>query len=148
MVNLMKSSLLDEARQILTAINLLIKNEAERYEVALNRLASPSPEICQFCRYRPGCFPYWEKIEVEQEAKWPHDAKGILKEKKILGNGLMLIKLTDLQKSNTITVRGLQPDRHPALNYSSNDVLIFSTINDKIPDSYREGLFTTIYAVS
>ena len=72
----------------------------------------------------------------------------ILKEKKILGNGLMLIKLTDLQKSNTITVRGLHPDRHPALNYSSNDVLIFSMINDKVPGSYRDGLFTTIYAVS
>lgn len=142
------ASLLDEARQILTAINLLIKNEAERYEVALNRLASPSPEICQFCRYRPCCFPYWEKREVEQEAKWPHDAKGIFKEKKILGNGLMLIKLTDLQKSNTITVRGLHPDRHPALNHSSSDVLIFSIINDKVPGSYREGLFTTIYAVS
>ena len=50
------------------------------------------------------------------------------------------------QKSNIIAVRGLHPDRHPALNKTLDEVSVFSTIPGKVPGSYREGHLTTFYA--
>jgi len=142
------SSLLDEARELIYRINSVISSKTENYVIVLRHLASPSPEVCRFCLYRPCCPAYWEKREAEPEGEWSHDAKGKLKEIKKLGNGLMLIKLIpDLQKSNIITVRGLHPDRHPALNNKTPDeVSVFSMIHGKVPGSYGEGHLTTIYA--
>ena len=141
------SRLLDEARELINRINSVISIKTENYGTVLGHLASPSPEVCRFCLYRPCCPAYWEKREAELEREWPHDAKGKLKEIKKLGNGLMLIKLIpDLQKSNIITVRGLHPDRHPALNKTPDEVSVFSMIHGKVPGSYGEGHLTTIYA--
>jgi hypothetical protein len=141
------SSLLDEARELISRINSVISSKTENYVIVLRHLASPSPEVCRFCLYRPCCLAYWEKREAEPEGGWSHDAKGKLKEIKILGNGLMLIKLIpESQKSNIITVRGLHPDRHPALNKNPDDVSVFSMIPGKVPGSYGEGHLTTIYA--
>ena len=140
------SGLLDEARELINRINSVISSERESYAIVLRHLASPSPEVCRFCLYRPCCPAYWEKRETEPEGEWPYDAKGKLKEIKKLGNGLMLIKLIpDLQKSNIITVRGLHPDRHPALNKTPDEVSVFSMIPGKVPGSYGEGHLTTIY---
>ncbi|RZN33522.1 MAG: PD-(D/E)XK nuclease family protein [Methanophagales archaeon ANME-1-THS] len=139
--------LLDEARQLLNDINFVITNKAKNYESALSNLASPNPGVCQFCLYRPCCPSYWEKRGTEPERDWPHDAKGKLKEIKKLRNGFMLIKLiSDPQNSNIITVRGLHPDRHPALNKTLDEVLVFSMIPGKVTNNYGEGKLTTIYA--
>jgi len=32
-----------------------------------NTLASPSPEVCRFCRYRPSCASYWEERQKTPE---------------------------------------------------------------------------------
>ena len=142
------SGLLDEARQLLTEINFAITDDSTSYDIVSRHLASPSPGICQFCLYRPCCPAYWKEREAEPEVEWPNDVKGILKEKKILRNGLMLIKLTpDAQKSLTITVNGLHPDRHPALapGNTSDNMVVISMGPYRVPGNYREGLLTTIY---
>ncbi|MBC2698910.1 MAG: hypothetical protein HF976_09540 [ANME-2 cluster archaeon] len=142
------SDLLIEAGHILKKINSIITNTTESYELMLNRLASPSPQRCRFCSYRPGCLPYWEQREVEQEIDWPYDVKGIVVDKKRLGNGLILITIIPDGQSNTIKVRGLHPKRHPVLNNSYDKVFIYSLIADNISGNYEEGLFTTIYSMS
>ena len=142
------SSLLGEACQILAEINSIIMNNAESYDMMLKRLASPSPQICRFCSYRPGCLPYWEQREVEQEIDWPYDVKGIVVDKKRLGNGLILITIMPDGQSNVVKVRGLHPNRHPVLNNSYDKVSIYSMIADNVSDNYKEGLFTTIYSMS
>ena len=142
------SDLLIEAGQILEESNSIIMNTTESYEMTLNLLASPSPQICKFCSYRPGCLPYWGQREVEQEIDWPYDVKGIVVDKKRLGNGLILITIMPDGQSNSIKVRGLHPNRHPVLDNSYDKVSIFSMIADNIPNNYKEGLFTTIYSMS
>lgn len=62
---------------------------------------------------------------------------------KITGDGSFI---PNSQKSNIITVRGLHPDRHPALNKTPDEVSVFSMIHGKVPGSYGEGHLTTIYA--
>lgn len=135
--------LLKEAVKLLDEINSLISN-AERITAVLRRLASPSPDICRFCLYRPCCPSYWEKRGSDQREDWPHDARGKLKEIKTLKNGLILIKV--ISDTETIRVRGLHPDRHIALKTNQDEVSVFSMIPDKVAGSYREGHFTTIYA--
>ena len=142
------SDMLVEAGQILKEINSTIMNKAESYEMMLNLLASPSPQICRFCSYRPGCIPYWKQREVKQEIDWPYDVKGIVVDKKRLGNGLILITIMPDGQSKVIKVRGLHPNKHPVLDNSYDKVSIFSMIADNVPNNYKEGLFTTIYSMS
>lgn len=143
------SNLLHEAYRSLDEINLIITDKKESYSVALNHLASPSPEICRFCLYRPCCLPYWKKRDIEPEAEWPCDAKGTIEEKKIMGNGLMLLKLmSHAGKSFIVKLRGIHMDRHPALTNDTEEVSIFSMIPGKVLGSYSEGPLTTIYKYS
>jgi len=135
--------LLDDALELLSEVNSMISTESR--SIVLRRLASPSPVACRFCLYRPCCPSYWQK-RSEQEGDWPHDTRGKLKEIKKLGNGLILIKLISSSKEQAkIAVRGLHPNRHPALINASTDISVFSMIPDRITGNYREGYLTTIY---
>jgi hypothetical protein len=141
-------NLLNEAYHMMTTINLIISNEKNLSEMN-DLLSSPSPDTCRYCLYRPACQSYMKRKEISPSAEWPKDIMGTLYEKKILGNGLMLIRIAaDNNNSDIITIRGLHPGRHPALNFESNKMAIFSMISDNSPNSFKEGILTTIYIVS
>jgi hypothetical protein len=75
---------------------------------------------------------------------WPNDAKGQIAEMKVLGNGLVFIKLI-LDNSKTISIRSLHPERHPAITERPNRIAVFSMIASKVEGAYKEGKYTTIY---
>jgi CRISPR/Cas system-associated exonuclease Cas4 (RecB family) len=140
--------LLNEARLRINEINSIIasaKNLSEINEL----LSSPSPENCRFCLYRPACKSYLEMSGANSPADWPRDIIGTIIEKKILGNGLMLIRVADnCVGSDVITVRGLHPFRHPVLNFESTEIAVFSMAYDGSPNNFKEGILTTIYNVN
>jgi len=142
------TSLLNEAYHIVTEINSMIADKKNLSEIN-DLLSSPSPETCRYCLYRPACKSYFEMKKISPTAEWPRDIIGSLYEKKILGNGLMLIRVVaSNNNSDIITMRGLHPGRHPALNFESNKIAIFSMVSDNSPNNFKEGILTTIYIVS
>jgi len=61
----------------------------------------------------------------------------------------MLIRVAvDNNNSDIITIRGLHPERHPALYFESEKIAIFSMVSDNSPNSFKEGILTTIYIVA
>lgn len=140
------ANLLTEAFALLNYVNSIIKRNLNETN---DLLASPSPEACRFCLYRPSCQPYLEKKDKNWCINWPRDAIGFIEEKKILGNGLMLVKIkTKNADVDSITIRGLDRGRHPALNNNSDGIAIFSMKTDSSPNSFKEGLLTTVYSAS
>jgi len=138
-------NLLNEAYHIATEINYVVADETNLGEMN-DLLSSPSPETCRYCLYRPACQSYLERREISPPAEWPKDIIGTLYEKKILGNGLILIRVVANNNNlDMITIRGLHPGRHPALNFESDKIAIFSMVSDNSPNNFKEGILTTIY---
>lgn len=140
-------NLLDEANHFRTHINQIISEESNPIE-AQRKLSSPDPMSCRSCLHRPACASYWEHREKNPALRWPNDAIGVLKEKKFLGNDLVMIKLSNIRGNSGITtIRGLHRERHPALENRSNGHAIFSMASDRIEDHFKEGQLTTIYCL-
>lgn len=59
----------------------------------LSELASPSPDSCSFCLYRPGCQAYWTVRGSDLAEKWPNDVRGNLREIATLRNGNYCLKV-------------------------------------------------------
>ena len=127
----------------------LIK-QAEKYLEDTNELilsgvsacdfATPSPDACMYCLFRPGCHKYWQ---VRQNTEnWPIDLIGHIKEKGFSGNNLG--RLVIVQDEKDYTVRALST-RHSFLQDSSNNALICNLGNDTSQDYYIERILTTGY---
>ena len=86
--------LLHEAKTIISRVNCIMRGSSSGYRAIIGRLASPSPENCQFCRYRPACLPYWEAKDLSAEMGWPDDVCGTVASREVLGNGKLIIKLS------------------------------------------------------
>jgi hypothetical protein len=109
--------LLREAREAITKANSIIANNSPATAEAL--LAAPSPSSCRYCLFRPACSAYRAARERGAVADgWPEDLWGTIREKRILGNGKILLTIQPATAgSPPITIRGLSssPERHPAL---------------------------------
>ncbi len=112
--------------------------------VDADTFASPSPENCRFCTYRPACKNYWTQRKSQDD--WPIDFQGVLKEKKLLGNGYYKVDIED--DGEKVTVRGLSPDRHSFLNKGCKKVLFCNLGKDTLQGYYREIPMTTGYRLS
>jgi len=108
-------------------------------------LASPSPETCYHCAYRPNCSAY---IQVEKKADegWPLDVYGTIKIVKTLMNGQLALILET--SNGTESIRGISPKgRHPALaGITTGERLAIFNLQKSFPaGGLQEGLYTTIY---
>ena len=140
--------LLEDANKSLNNMNFIISNSKTDQHVLLNQISSPTPKNCIFCKYRPCCPPYWDRMQTESDIGWPNDVKGTIKKAKMLGNGRMLIKLALHDNEDTIiNIRGLHPERHPGTKDRPDGLAAFSMISDSAPNSYKEGILTTIYSL-
>lgn len=138
-------ALLIRAYQRLLEVNSLI--EFIGSDKRLDELASPSPEHCSWCAYRPCCNSYWEQRIRQPDEKWPQDFRGSLLETKTLGNKSILVKIKSTETESTvITVRGLNVERHPALKAPCSELLFFSLLSDGAQNTYHEGALTTVYS--
>jgi len=110
--------LLGSALRLLRDVNVKI-TEAQSGKIEATSLASPNAENCRICLFRPGCQAYWTVRENDLIQNWPHDIRGILREKIALHNGMLCLRIsTNLSSTDeVIGIRNISksPQRHPLL---------------------------------
>lgn len=140
--------LLVESYQLLADVNTIIGELTPDNSAIVSELSMPSAKSCTKCSYRPCCAPYWAARTELPAEPWPFDFCGKIIELKELGNKSLLVKLIQKNEpAETITIRGLTPDRHPALTEESEFLAFFSALPDKAPHAYHEGKLTTVYSL-
>jgi len=132
------SNLIEDAKKMLNETNELIEAGLQAED-----FAEPSPANCRFCLFRPACNKYWEASK--ETGDWPLDAKGRLKDKKVLLNSTYRITLQS-DKGGSV-IRGLSQNRHSYLNDDVKEILLCNLKNDTIAGSYMENMLTTGYPI-
>ena len=106
------SNLLDDAKATLRWINETVENHPGSLLPSI--LASPSPEACVFCQFRPACGPYRIAVAKQGRERWPLDVIGTVESLTRLGNSKMMLSLTT--DIGSVKIPGLSSgERHPAL---------------------------------
>ena len=82
--------------------------------------ATPAPDACCFCAYRPACRKYWRVRSFEPG--WPLDVSGDLLEISLLGNGSLRTVIDSEQ--GVVAVRGLSPERFGFLEKDVKRVML------------------------
>jgi len=129
------SAILEEARKLLDDANKMIIEGKTPSD-----FASPSPEACKYCLFRPGCTKYWQARQDTDE--WPLDVIGHIKEKGFSGNKMG--KLVIEGNGKTYTIRALD-GRHGLFSRPCENALVCSLGNDNTRGYYIERLLTTSY---
>ena len=138
------SNLLDEAKATLRRINETVENHPSSSLPSI--LASPSPETCVFCEFRPGCEPYLLMVEKQGEERWPIDVIGTVESVKRLGNSKMMLSLAT--GTDSVKIPGLSSgDRHPALMaLQPGDMAgVFNLRRSRPTAPYSESRLTTVH---
>ena len=139
-------NLLDEAKATLRRINEAIKNHPSNSLPPI--LASPSPEGCVFCQFRPACEPYRLAVAKQGDEHWPLDVIGMVESVTRLGNSRMMLSLTT--DTDSVKIPGLSPgDRHPALlNLQRGDMAgVFNLRRSRPTAPYSESRLTTVHSL-
>jgi len=140
-------ALLKDARDSLMAVNGNITSSKLANE-RIADLATPTGSTCLYCEFRPVCGPYLTSMQTpvwQASEPRPIDVRGTVTDFRVLGNGRLWIRLTTITGESK-SIRGLSPDRHPALNNSTRNVALFSLNSDSVPGTYTENQMTTVYA--
>jgi PD-(D/E)XK nuclease superfamily len=142
--------LLDEARAFLRSANDRIT--AVRAGTAdATSLATPQPEHCRLCLFRPACSAYWIARRREPAGKWPADVQGVVQESMRSRNGRICLRIaeTDPPGSSCMTVRNITDsvDRHPLLNsvIAGTRVAMYGLRHDYRSGDCTETQSTVIY---
>lgn len=81
-----------KAYELIQKVNAII-SRADPVSALEEMLASPSPEACKFCTYRPACSAYTAMASASLDVSWPVDVWGASRTVQKLGNGTWLIEL-------------------------------------------------------
>ncbi|CAG7658395.1 hypothetical protein PAECIP111802_07032 [Paenibacillus allorhizosphaerae] len=132
--------LLSKARILLLEVNEIIA-ATKSLEEKQQLLATPTPENCRYCSYRPACLQYWNKKKQTPGAQWPHDITGTYTDNIALGNGTHMLRL----EFNNIVykIRGWQLERHQVV--PNEKYAIYNLSKDKAENCYSETMLTTLY---
>ena len=139
-------NLLDEAKATLKQINEAVENHPSSSLPPI--LASPSPEACVFCQFRPACGPYRLAVAKQDKEHWPLDVIGTVESVRRLGNSRMMLSLTT--RTESVKIPGLSPgDRHPALlNLQPGDMAgVFNLRRPRPSAPYSESRLTTVHSL-
>ncbi|AKB67565.1 hypothetical protein DU57_14210 [Methanosarcina mazei] len=137
-------NLLKDTKKTFFEVNDIISTVSETKNL-MSKLASPSPEACHFCDFRPVCTPYWEERKSSPKELWPSDLKGKLVRKKPWGKKRVYIEV-EMENKEMVKVVDLLPERHPALEILNYEIAIFSlNKNKKNPRIFHEGQLTVVY---
>ena len=141
------SDLLDEAKATLRWINETVENHPSSSLPSI--LASPSPEACVFCPFRPACEPYRIAAAKQGGEHWPLDVIGTFESLTRLGNSKMMLSLTT--DIGSVKIPGLSSgDRHPALlALQPGDMAgVFNLRRSRPTAPYTESRLTTVHNLS
>jgi RecB family exonuclease len=131
-------NILNDAKKKLCELNALIEGGSSS-----ESFARPSPQNCRYCLYRPACQRYWDQRQDNDQ--WPLDVQGMIKEKKILGNGSCRIILEN--GSKRFVIRGLSSDRHLFLKEEFKEAMFCNLGHDSTGGFFIERLLTTGYGL-
>jgi hypothetical protein len=98
--------LADKMKQILAATNQVIE-KVRIGSIDESELASPAPDSCRNCRYRPTCEGYWIARNSQPQLSWPRDVSGSVSAIKSLGNRFYVVEIRTADAA-MIVVRGIQ----------------------------------------
>jgi hypothetical protein len=138
-------TLLNEAKALWDEINSAVLHTQEEHLSPAN-LASPSPETCRHCGYRPICSAYLHSDKSAPDAGWPSDVWGTIEKIQPLMNGQLAVVLQTGGK--VIVIRGLSPNgRHPALRSAvpGQRLALFNLQKSFPVGGWHEGPYTTVY---
>lgn len=145
------TSLVEEARRALSRVNQTITECSQMPDELQRQLASPRPENCKRCPFRPGCVPYRSAVVNRRPpVNWPRDLWGQVMEIRQLGNSKTMIRLNT--RDGTSRIRGLTSEeaRHPALVnlHPGDEMAAFNLGSTGSDQAFLESQFTTIYRVA
>jgi hypothetical protein len=138
--------LIDDAKAKLRAINDTILHAVGAGDVVQRTLASPSPDACKKCLFRPNCQPYTTTKVSNPDESWPIDRIGVLKDLRTFANGYASLTLED--GADLCVIRSISPrPRHPALESANSGDRIgcFNLRRTAALNQYQETAYTTIY---
>ncbi len=141
--------LLEKARGSLHDANATIA-EIRNGTSEQTSLASPNAENCRICLYRPACLAYWTARERDSAHSWPHDIRGVLREKIILRNGRFCIRIArNNTTTDTVSIRNISssPERHLALQHAlkGSQLTVYGLKYLYRSHDYKETQNTVIY---
>lgn len=143
------SQLVQDARTLLGEVNAAVAALHDSGALGLSSLANPSVETCTPCGFRPQCQAYLA-ANADMAERWPLDIVGTVSRIHSLGNGSVILVLTD--RSGTVhSVRGLTPgQRHPALNViePGSQIGVFNLQRAYPARDLTESPYTTVYRMS
>lgn len=139
-------ALAELAERTLQTVNETVKNILKE-NAKLDSLASPAPDHCRYCSYRPACKTYQDIRRQSESENWPRDLWGTVLKVQKLRNGKIGL-LLEVEGKQTI-IRGLSsvPERHPALqNLQIGDaVAVFNLSGAYAASTYTEGIGTVLF---
>jgi hypothetical protein len=143
--------LLKRAKAKRLEVNSRISAALKKGPDAISTLANPSASNCRFCLWRPACSAYTKQSQNSADSEWPADIVGTLTSSQLLGNGRVLLTVTDAAGEQR-RVRHLDPSptRHPAVPKLKigDRVGIFNTRRNPNQGDFAETNSTTIYRMS
>jgi hypothetical protein len=131
---------------LLEAVNESIDHVLGRAPDDFSSLATPSPDSCSACSFRPHCSAY-TKSKPDSDQGWPVDLSAVVTKVQQLGNGSLALLVTD-SSGALHSIKGLTPgERHPALSIvqAGAQVSVFNLVRAYPAKDLREGPYTTIY---
>lgn len=138
--------LLEEATQTLTSLNASISHQET---VGPESFASPSPQNCRFCGYRPVCWRYQEEIgSGVQTDGWPKDAVGRVWDINVLSSSRVNLRVCG-EGGTEYTFRALSSliERNPSLReiQRGDRVGIFNAQTSANRLEFSESVSTVLY---
>jgi hypothetical protein len=143
----------NECSQLLDGASLTLKSLNDRISSKLTSvheaLATPSPQNCRFCSYRPACTEYRRaRKHSGQSIGWPMDAFGQVWDINVLRDGRLNLRVTG-EGGGKYTFRALssRPERNPALQMiqRGDQVGIFNARREGNGAEFSEGKQTVLY---
>jgi hypothetical protein len=138
--------LVDDARLLLSEVNAAVAALHHTGALGPSSLANPSIETCTPCGFRPQCSAYLA-ANPDLAERWPLDIVGTTTKIQSLGNGSVMLALTD-GRGIIHSVRGLAPgQRHPALNAiePGSHIGVFNLQRKYPAKDLTESPYTTVY---
>lgn len=127
------------------ALQILNKKISDAPQSAILDLASPSPETCRFCTFRPACWAYKGESSKGNQ-KWPPDVFGRIWDINMLQGGRVNLRIA-MDGGEQVSLRALPSQRHPALKMiqRGDQVGLFNARPSVGKREYSDGPLTILY---